>query len=129
LFGWDSLNGVGDFGPADDNDNIYGDAGADLIDGGAGNDYLADTVGANTLLGGAGDDTIESVFAAGTLSDGGAGIDLLMVNVQAKGPLVFALGDPATETVVRGLRFTGIEAISVYASEFDDSITGGDFAD
>lgn len=129
LYGWDSLNAAGDFGPAEDADNIYGGSGSDLIDGGAGNDYLADTSGANTLNGGAGDDTIGAAFQAGNILDGGAGIDLLRVDEQASGALIFTLADPATETVVRGLRMRGIEAISVYASEFADSITGGAWDD
>lgn len=129
LSGWDSLNGPGDFGPANDHDNLYGGSGSDLIDGGAGNDYLADTSGANTLNGGAGDDTIEAAFGTGNVVAGGAGIDLLSVNVQASGALIFALGDPSVETVVRGLRIAGIEAVSIYASEFADSITGGAWGD
>lgn len=129
LYGWDSLNGAGDFGPMGDHDYLYGGSGADLIEGGAGNDFLNDTAGANTLNGGTGDDTIEAAFLAGNSVDGGAGIDHLWVNVQANGALIFALGDPSVETVVRGLRIRGIEVMSVYASEFDDSITGGAYGD
>lgn len=53
--------------------NSYGN---DIIDGGAGIDYLTDKFGANHLFGGAGNDEIKTTLASAEL-DGGDGIDWL----------------------------------------------------
>ncbi len=130
LLGWDSLNGAGDFGPAGDADNLYGGAGGDYLDGGAGNDILYGGGGANTLNGGAGDDTIYAEIAGPNHIFGGAGIDLLLFQYEATKALSFSMADPdATITLTGGTQFTGIEAISIYASRFADTITGGAYND
>jgi Ca2+-binding RTX toxin-like protein len=60
----------------DGNDNLYGGALADTIDGGIGDDNLSGNAGADILLGGAGNDTLYGNADADTL-DGGVGNDVL----------------------------------------------------
>ena len=78
--GSDELYG-GDGDDAITDDNLQGatsDAGADVLDGGAGDDHLIAWLGADTVTGGTGDDKI-GVYDLNDTVDGGADTDTLYV--------------------------------------------------
>src|SRR5262245_19985059 len=60
-------------------DTLIGDAGDNVLDGGAGNDQLFGNGGADTLVGGAGDDFLV-IDGVGDKVDGGTGIDTIGFN-------------------------------------------------
>lgn len=64
------------------NDSLDGGAGNDTLDGGGGNDNLVDASGANVLLGGAGDDYIDARNGwTGDVIDGGSEADTAVTDV------------------------------------------------
>jgi Ca2+-binding RTX toxin-like protein len=91
--------------------------GADLLDGGDGNDFL-DALG-DTARGGAGDDTIRSVdvrFGVNVI-DGGDGVDTLLYDTQGTGVSV----DLASGSSING---DTIHVENLTGSGFDDTLIG-----
>ncbi len=69
----------------------------DVIDGGAGTDYIYASHGRNTISGGAGDDYIVARFSRGTI-DCGAGKDKVFVSKASRAATTFK----SCETITRG---------------------------
>ena len=133
-----------------DGDDIFkGGALADRLDGGlrgsstlfgnGGGDYIVgSTIGANLIDGGAGNDTItvtvsQLVFSPDPADeiDGGADTDLLVLDAsQLAAGLVLDISNPAIKrTLVDGTTVVNIEQLSVTPTDFADRITGGALAD
>ena len=74
--GNDSIDGLAG------NDRIYGGIGNDTINGGDNDDYIDGELGSDTLSGGNGNDTILDNYGAAGTMDGGAGNDVLTVDLQ-----------------------------------------------
>ncbi|MFL6972581.1 MAG: calcium-binding protein, partial [Xanthobacteraceae bacterium] len=82
------------------NDTLFGEDGNDFLDGGNGDDTLDGGAGSDTMNGGAGNDTFvihAGDVASGEIIDGGAGFDRLVIS------------DPNTD--LSGVTITGIEEI------------------
>jgi Ca2+-binding RTX toxin-like protein len=106
-------------------DMIDAGYGRDVIVGGAGDDVLDGGYGFDMVNGGAGDDQI-STFDLGADIEGGDGIDTLtVVRLNAQFDLVFALGDPSADSMVDGLRVSGVERLNFTGGMKNDTITGG----
>ena len=130
------------------NDNIFGsdiwdapgfrDDGADLLDGGAGNDRLVGDKGADTLLGGAGNDTLVG-HSGDDMLDGGEGTDLLWFDLRSSALFPNAIPIAAKldlsrvisadwQSVPDGFGGTdqvrNIERVQVNATALDDWIVG-----
>ena len=80
----DILGGAG-------NDVIQGGAGEDYLGGGNGNDRLITGAGQDTVEGGAGNDTIEAGTGIKTI-DGGAGNDTLVLSMAQDAPTLTLVG-------------------------------------
>lgn len=110
-------------------DTLDGGAGSDQLFGDDGSDVLRDTarVGADLLEGGAGDDTIEARYGADTLS-GGAGDDsitfgfgAMLVRGGRSDDLFYSIGDAASTATVLG----GSGDDVLYAGASRDVFAGG----
>lgn len=106
-------------------DNIYGNANNNQIDGLSGDDYIEAGAGADTLIGGYGDDIMK----------GGTGDDLYYVD--STDDEIVELAGEGTDTVeasasfelpdnVEDINLTGSENINVRANELNNIITGND---
>ncbi len=82
ISGWAEGNATGNYGPADDHDNLSGLEGDDDLLGGAGNDTLYGGDGLDLLFGGSGRDWLEGGRDADVL-DGGSGNDTLVSDAEA----------------------------------------------
>jgi Ca2+-binding RTX toxin-like protein len=123
--GWDLLSGFENVIGSAFNDGLTGDAQANLLDAGAGNDTLIGGDGADTLIGGGGDDVLT----------GGAGVDT--VNYSGTNSTAVVGATPgvtgvnvnlsvttAQNTLNAGLdTLTGIE--NAVGSLFNDTLSGG----
>lgn len=102
-------------------DRLTGNGAGNLLQGGAGDDWLSDGAGNDTVEGGAGDDTL----IAGTGADhfeGGAGNDLLDYRAASAG-IRLDLALPSTSTgAAAGDSLDGIERIA--GSAFGDTLLG-----
>lgn len=104
-------------------DRLTGDANANMLMGGAGNDHLDGGTGfvADALYGDAGNDTFVGRISAGAdVFDGGAGNDTLDYSSATGGVVVNLTTGDGDDTVTR------IEQIR--GSAFDDTLTGNDEA-
>lgn len=113
----------------DGNDTLLGGAGDDTLVGGDGDDNLQGSFGDDSMSGGAGHDILNGGAGNDTLN-GGAGDDIgvltfqSVVNVDLSD---FVAG--RTMTVANGAgsaKLIGIEAVSIYVSVGDDTVTGSD---
>ena len=114
-----SFVGTGDF-------TGTGNASANVITGGDGNDTLFGLGGNDTLLGGAGDDTFNYVMGGGADTvDGGANSDTL--NITAAAPLandvLDVLFDGAALTSVEGGLVSGLESVTANLNGGTDTLS------
>ena len=106
---------------------LTGTTGPESLTGGEANDTLLGLGGGDTLQGGGGDDVIYA--HAGDSIDGGAGRDVLYMADDT--PVSLAIDTAKIEYVAAGFgndTITGAgqtQAVEVYASGGDDSVTGG----
>ena len=107
------------------NDELRGDAQANLFDGAAGNDRLAGRAGADTLTGGAGDDTLEGGTGADRL-DGGDGTDWAVFAAATAGVRVDLLQPGLNTGAALGDSYINIEAVQ--GSGFADNLAGDEVA-
>ena len=106
------------------NDELFGNQGADFLDGGTGNDVLNGNLADDTLIGGAGSDTLNGGFGNDFLSgdagndtlNGGAGNDLAFGGEGAD-IFVFAQGDGFDQI---GDFEAGTDRIDLTDYDFDD---------
>jgi Ca2+-binding RTX toxin-like protein len=119
------------------NDTIYAGDGIDNIDGGIGDDLIRGGSGDDIILGGDGDDNISGETGNDTI-DGGAGRDFITyafidagvtagITLDASNfasAATFTMGDGrgGTDTL------SNVEYLGVLGSQFDDVITGSQFA-
>ena len=108
---------------------ITGGAGNDTLDGGAGNDTLDGGAGIDTLVGGIGDDTYKVDVAGDVITEAaGAGIDTVLATT-----LAYALGDNVDNlTFVGSGNFTGTGntlANTLRGGIGNDTLNGGAGAD
>ncbi|MBL6454757.1 hypothetical protein JMJ55_05440 [Belnapia sp. T6] len=116
-------------------DTLLGGDGADTLEGG-GADWLDGRAGDNALEGGAGEDTLVSA-AWGTVMDGGAGLDLGIIDRSSGiAGLVLAMGsltDGTSTTLLRNLErlevTAGLGADSLFGGAGADTLRGGAGAD
>ena len=161
----DSTNDTATGGDAAE--GIYGGAGSDALTGGGGNDYIDGGVDSDTLHGGAGNDVLTDVqdlpfgfsgpigrdvlygdggddelrfnsIDTGDVADGGAGNDLLRINISGLSgqsplppgtPISFALGPNgiASTFIIDGisvLAVSNIERLIYFGVDGSDFITG-----
>ena len=118
-------------------DQIFGSASTELLDGASGNDNLATGGGNDTLLGGDGDDRIVGAWNGNASLAGGKGQDILDYHTlpahrgSGNSSLIIDLVQSTVEKYDAGT-YTGIDHFSgfevIFASSFDDEITGDDNA-
>ena len=110
------------------NDHILPGYGSDQVDGGAGNDYMEQQTlsgEADVLGGGADDDFIWSQGGGNTQFDGGPGNDLLVQSVFTSGvPVVISGGEGEDEATLGNGSDEGI-AVSLDDQANDGPLTGG----
>jgi VCBS repeat-containing protein len=108
------------------NDMIEGGDLDDRIDGGSGDDRLVGSGGRDELVGGEGQDVLVA-DASDALVDGGAGIDLMLLDLgAAAGALSYQVG---VDTTLAGISIRGIERVTLRTGAGADSLTGGDHVD
>ena len=119
------------------NDTIYAGGGIDNVDGGIGDDLIRGGAGDDIIVGGDGDDNISGETGNDTI-DGGAGRDFITYAFTDAGvtsgitldasnfasAATFTMGDGrgGTDTL------SNVEYLGVLGSQFDDVITGSQFA-
>ncbi len=123
LWGIVNLNGTGN----GFNNELVGNLGGNLLDGGAGNDSLYGGLGADTLMGGEGDDYLQGEAGADLLI-GGAGDDLYVV--EDADDIVIENAGEGTDTVVSWVSFSleaddEIEALTLVGEGNNDGIGNG----
>lgn len=119
------------------NDTIYAGGGNDQVDGGIDNDLIRGGGGDDTILGGDGDDNISGEVGNDTI-DGGAGRDFITYAFTDAGVTAgitldaSTFASAATFTMSDGSGGTdtlsNVEYLGVLGSQFDDVITGSQFA-
>lgn len=124
---WGLSDTVQLFGSAGD-DALFGATVATRMDGGAGNDAVIGYSSHDTLLGGLGNDTLNS---AGGVVDGGAGIDRLYLGATVFSAAVAVdIQDGGGGRLVGSVvSLTNFEKLTLFASSFNDSVTGGNLRD
>ena len=110
------------FGGAGD-DRMESGAGADTLHGGDGNDWLDGGAGANRLYGGAGDDTLVS-GGWDVVLDGGAGQNLAILD-RSSSLRGLLLGPAALSDGVATTLLQGIARLEVTAGSGADTLVGG----
>ena len=126
----ETLNGAGG------NDTLNGGAGTDNLLGGDGDDILIGGAGIDRLSGGAGNDRLDPGldydyfnFPSGLgrdpelrgRIDGGAGVDTLVLDYSNSSESLIL----SASALFASGEVTGIEALSITGSQYNDSITGG----
>lgn len=126
--------------PADGSTQVFDSAGADVLDGGLGNDTLSGDFGADTLDGGAGDDSLSGGtegdtfqftdgFGTDTVDGGEDGDDLDTLDFSAMSTGIDVLfdgdeqGDVADTGSGDSVEFTNIERVD--GTDQDDTIDAG----
>lgn len=119
------------------NDTIYAGGGIDNVDGGIGDDLIRGGTGDDIIAGGDGDDNISGEIGNDTI-DGGAGRDFITYAFTDAGVTAgitldasnFASASTFTMSDGRGGTDTlsNVEYLGVLGSQFDDVITGSQFA-
>lgn len=117
----------------DGNDTLTGSYRADTIDGGRGNDVIADgdtafIFAADRMTGGAGDDRITTGGGADTI-DGGAGIDQVTIQLGASTADIVMLGSfgtGRTASFSNGLTVTNVEQATIFTGGGNDYVLLGD---
>lgn len=146
LNGWlgdDFLSGGGGddrLAGGDGDDHLLGFRDDDDLHGGKGDDRLAGGAGADAVFGDGGDDVIswalaeESVEAGGDVMNGGAGVDLIDLDLRSAGDdAAVAIDMRSNQTIAAdlpfGASFIGMERISIIGGSGDDVVMGGDWSD
>ncbi|OYU57416.1 MAG: hypothetical protein CFE30_36380, partial [Bradyrhizobium sp. PARBB1] len=108
--------------------SLTGSSGANMLQGGAGDDVLDGNGGADILAGGAGDDTITYRGTEASL-DGGTGVDALVL-AAASGitAISFAVGAGADQTVGDAIGVTNFESLDASALASALTVTGASSA-
>lgn len=101
---------------------MIGDANANTLIGGSGNDIVSGGAGADTISSGAGNDTITYDFADISV-DGGIGVDTLVVDGNAT--FIADMSNVSNQVIGAGI-ITGFENIDASAGAADVSLTGND---
>ena len=108
------------------NDTLLGQWGDDFLDGAGGDDSLNGEVGADTMHGGDGNDVLRwGDFDV--LLDGGAGIDLAIIDVN--GGLTLDVSDPSIDQSVQGTILRNVERLNYNGGDDIDRISGGAYED
>lgn len=102
-------------------DTLRGDNGANVVDGGAGNDILIGFNGADQLFGGAGRDILNGGDGADFLQ-GGAGVDMARYNGSSEGVQINLLNGTATGGQAEGDTLLNIE--NLFGSNHGDILFG-----
>jgi Ca2+-binding RTX toxin-like protein len=116
----DTFVGVEGLLGGDFDDDLRGDALANLIQGGNGNDWLLGRAGNDTLIGGAGNDNFFG-GAGADLFDGGSGVDRAVYSDALAGIVVDFLNPARNTGDAAGDTFTLIEALR--GSNFNDDLS------
>ena len=117
----DTLSQIENVEGSDHNDNLRGDAGVNLLIGGAGNDSLEGAAGADILQGGDGSDTLAGGADADDLQ-GGAGSDTADYSASGSAVDVSLVSNTGSGGDAAGDTLTDIENLT--GSALDDTLTG-----
>lgn len=99
------------------NDDLLGNAVANRLDAGAGNDRLNGAAGDDTLLGGAGNDTLIGGLGADTFVFGNTGTDIISDFVSGSDRIDLTLFDPSATAGDQAMTFIGAAAFGSVAGE------------
>lgn len=122
--GEDSLNSIENVTGSAFDDFVRGDGDVNVLDGGAGHDFMRGLGGNDTMIGGTGDDYLDGGLGDDLL-DGGSGWDRASYAVSATGGVTVDLRIAGPQVTGQGTdTLTGIEHLS--GTPFDDTLTGTD---
>jgi serralysin len=101
----------------------------DTFTGGANADFLYGQDGDDVLNGQSGDDTLDGA-TGNDLLNGGTGIDSTTLNFNgAASGVSYTLDEGSVVTPIGTKVLTSIEAVTIYGSSFDDTLSGGEYGD
>lgn len=123
----DTLAGIENLTGSVFDDDLAGDNGANVLDGGRGSDELTGNGGADTLIGGDGNDRLEGGAGADRLVGGGGLFDLVTYEGSDTGVSVNLATGQGRGGEAEGDTLSGIE--QVIGSDFSDILTGSSGAD
>lgn len=125
LTNWSNADRISFLGDAQEN-RVFGTLRADTIRGGAGNDVLIGLGGNDKLYGDEGDDQL--ALREG-LVDGGAGNDILTLELVGLPALSLNIADGGGGRLMGGVRISGIEGLVLTGGNEADTVVGGFLAD